>query len=114
MPRVLLVLPNHQRVYWVYLRPVGMVSVQNIRARDRDVLAWAWNWDLVRIVLACRYRVCLARRIHTDNLDHKITVIRIPFITAVCEVTVSLIQIQSQVNITVNFLYTPVYCPGSS
>ena len=86
---VLLVLPNHQRVYRVYLRPVGMVSVQNIRTRDHDVLARTGNRDLVGIVLACGYRVRLARRIHTDNLDHKITVIRIPFITAVCEVAVS-------------------------
>src|SRR3989442_7005096 len=91
-----------------------MVSVQNIRARDRDVLAWAWNWDLVRVVLACGYRVRLAGRVYADYLDHKITVLGVPLVTTICEVTVSLIQIQSQVNITVNFVYDSVYRPGSS
>src|SRR2546422_6511910 len=82
-------LPDHWGVYWVYLCPVVMVSVQNIWSRDRDVLAGARYEDLVRVVLACGYRVCLARRVYTDYLDHKVTVIWIPFVTAVCEIAIS-------------------------
>ena len=73
----------------MYLRPVVMVSIQNIWSRDRDVLASAWYWDLVRVVLACGYRICLARRVYTDYLDHKVTVIWIPFVTTVCEIAIS-------------------------
>src|SRR3989449_8395543 len=91
-----------------------MVSVQNIWSRDRDVLAGARYEDLVRIVLACGYRVCLARRVYADYLDHKITVLGVPLVTTICQVDVSLIQVQSQVNIAVNFVYDSVYRPGSS
>ena len=52
-----------------------MVSVQNIWSRDRDVLAGARYEDLVRVVLACGYSVCLARRVYTGYLDHKISVL---------------------------------------
>jgi hypothetical protein len=91
-----------------------MVSVQNKRASDRDVLANASNWNLVGIVLACGYRVCLARRVYADYLDHQITVLGVPLVTTICEVAVSLIQVQSQVNVAVSFVYDSVYCPGSS
>ena len=90
-----------------------MVSIQNIWAGDRDVLALAWYWDLVRVVLACGYRVCLARRVYTDYLDHKVTVL-ILVVSAIREVLVSLIQIQANVNVPVSFLYDSVYCSGSS
>ena len=83
-------LSDYQRVYGVYLRPVVMVSVQNIRASDRYVLASARNRNLVRIALARRYRICLARRIHTDNLDHQITVL-ILIVSTIREVAVSLV-----------------------
>src|SRR6266571_2924190 len=91
-----------------------MVSVQNIRACDRDVLANAWNWDLVRIVLACGYCVCLARRVYADYLDHEVTVLGVPLVTTICEVTVSLIQVQSQMNVAVSLVYDPVYRSGCS
>jgi len=39
------------------------------------MLANAWHWDLVCVVLACGYRICLARRVYTDYLDHKISVL---------------------------------------
>ena len=66
-----------------------MVIVQNIRTGYCDVLASARNRNLVRIVLACGYRVCLARRVYTDYLDHQITVLGGSLVTAICEVTVS-------------------------
>ena len=52
-----------------------MACIENIGAGDSDVLTSARYWNLVRIVLACGYRVWLARRIYTDYLDHKISVL---------------------------------------
>ncbi len=77
---VLPALPDYYRVYRVYLRPVVVVGVQNIRASDRDVLARVRNWDLVCIVLACWYRICLARWVYADYLDHQITVLGVPWL----------------------------------
>jgi hypothetical protein len=90
-----------------------MVRIQNIRASDHDVLARARNWDLVRIVLACGDRVCLARWVYADYLDHEVTVL-VLVVGAICEVTVNLIQVQSQMNVAVSFLYNSVYSSGSS
>ena len=67
-----------------------MVSIQNIRTGDRDVLTGAWYWDLVCIVLACGYRVCLARWVYVDYLDDKVTVL-ILIIGAIRQIDVSLV-----------------------
>ena len=77
------------------------------------MLASGWYWDLVCVVLACGYRVWLARRVYADYLDHEVTVIWIPFVTTVCEIAVSRIQLRSQMNVAVSFLYHAVYCSGS-
>ena len=89
-----------------------MASVQNIRARDRDVLAGVRNLDLVRIVLARGYRISLARRSYTDYLDHKVTVL-ILVVSAIGQVAISGVKPRSQVNVAISFPYHPVYCPGS-
>ncbi len=89
-----------------------MVSVKNVRAGDCNMLAHIWYGNVVRVVLAGGYRVCLGRRIYTDYLDHEVAVL-ILVVGAVREVAVSLVQVQSYVKIAVIFLEYPVYCSRS-
>ncbi len=49
------------------------------------MLANIWNWYLVRIVLACGYRVCLARRVYADYLDDEVALLML-VVVVVCEV----------------------------
>jgi hypothetical protein len=74
----------------MYFGPVVMLSVENVRAGDCDVLASGRYWDPVRIVLACGYRIGLARWSYTDYLNHKITVL-ILSVSAIREVAVGLV-----------------------
>jgi hypothetical protein len=76
-------------------------------------------WPVLRtgiwsgIVLACGYRVSLARRVYTDYLDPKVTVM-VLVVCAICEAAVGRIHVQSEVNVAVSFLYNSVYCSGTS
>jgi len=74
----------------MYLGPVVMFSVQNIWASDCNVLAGVRYRNLVRVVLACRYRIRLARRTYTDYLDHKVTLL-VLVVGAIREISVSLV-----------------------
>ena len=57
------------------LRPVIVVRVKNVRARNSDSLTDIRYRNIVRIVLTGRHGVSLSDRANTDNLDHQITVL---------------------------------------
>ena len=102
----------YKRVHRMYLCPVGMLFIQNVRAGDFDVLPYIWYGNVIRIVLAGGYCVSLGRPVYTDYLNHEVTVLVI-VVGAVSEITVSLIQAEPDVKVSVLLLDNVLNCSGS-